>query len=349
MAKNSRISPFLLIPIFIFLFFTLFLIGPNLIFAQESDHGLVTPLILGIEQDEDADPGAGVTLESSSGSQKTAKEEELLDVGDTIETDSKTAIRLGFEDGSEVVLSPDSKIKIDSLEDEEGNDVPLIELISGKIRSMIGEGIRKWRGSHKFFIKSKDAVMGVRGTDFITDVTSGETEVHTIEGTVDVSQDMASFKGNKRRALKKGFSTKAKKGRALGRGRKFNVQEKVERFKKRHPKMASLRNRIKRDRAGGRTRRSFKKARERFKDRVQRRRDHRENRRNKVRDRRGEGKDRRADQRENQRDRGGKRGENVRRRRSPGPTSLRGAKGKSRQAPRRAIQKRSRGGGQRRR
>ena len=66
----------------------------------------------------------------------------------------------------------------------------------------------------KFLVRTKAAVMGVRGTDFAvnTDADGAAAEVHTLEGQVDVAKDDKSLFSGKGMAVKADQFVKANRG-----------------------------------------------------------------------------------------------------------------------------------------
>ncbi len=81
----------------------------------------------------------------------------------SILTGPKSFIKIKFIDDSEVNLGPESKIVITEMKK---NSVGIISLLKGRIRTEVKKDTSK--NSNKFFIKTRTAAMGVRGTDFQT-------------------------------------------------------------------------------------------------------------------------------------------------------------------------------------
>ncbi len=82
----------------------------------------------------------------------------------SILTTEKSFLRLKFSDGSTLNLGPNSKIVIAELNQ---SDVNVISLLKGQVRTKVikdSDGVR----DNKFFIKTRSAALGVRGTEFQT-------------------------------------------------------------------------------------------------------------------------------------------------------------------------------------
>lgn len=99
-----------------------------------------------------------------------ARSATTLQLGDKLQedtsilTDEKSFVRIKFRDGSFVSLGASSKIVLVAMAK---NDVSLISLLKGKLRTKV-EKDNEASGLNKFYIKTRSAAMGVRGTDFQT-------------------------------------------------------------------------------------------------------------------------------------------------------------------------------------
>lgn len=80
----------------------------------------------------------------------------------SILTEERSFVRIKFRDGSVVSLGASSKMVLVEMAK---NDVSLISLLKGKVRTKVEKD--NVNGSmNKFYIKTRSAAMGVRGTDF---------------------------------------------------------------------------------------------------------------------------------------------------------------------------------------
>jgi hypothetical protein len=88
-----------------------------------------------------------------------------LEVGDTIQTDREAKVVLGLPDKSTLIIGENSRIVIKELGMVEVTKVSVskFEIIKGKIRAIVNPFVNK---ESTFMIKTNNATVGVRGTDF---------------------------------------------------------------------------------------------------------------------------------------------------------------------------------------
>lgn len=126
----------------------------------------------------------GVEVISVSGSPQVCKAGEtqysaieegmFLEAGDKIKTDESESVELSFdEDNKNVVRVEENSSIVLTLEDEK------IELLEGRVFSLIDE----LPAEAVFEIRTPTAVVGVRGTDWVTSVEDEETVVEAVDGT----------------------------------------------------------------------------------------------------------------------------------------------------------------------
>ena len=82
----------------------------------------------------------------------------------SILTGSKSFIKIKFIDNTEINLGPDSKIVIAEMKKD---SVGIISLLKGRLRTEVQKDTNKPE-VNKFFIRTRTAALGVRGTDFQT-------------------------------------------------------------------------------------------------------------------------------------------------------------------------------------
>lgn len=102
-----------------------------------------------------------------------------VDAGQLIETSATGAAKLELTQNHSILqLGGGAQLGLTAL----GEDSTTLELISGLVRAKVQPN----GGKKQFFIKTKAAVMGVRGTDFLGISTSllGESEIIVFEGKV---------------------------------------------------------------------------------------------------------------------------------------------------------------------
>lgn len=110
--------------------------------------------------------------------------------GATVMTEDKSFVRLTFfSDKSTINVGPNSEMKI---EHYGGGDAGVIGLVKGKIRSQVTKDYLQQQQAgtkSKVFVKTPNAVMGIRGTDFLISASeSGSTSAVLFEGDVRFSK-----------------------------------------------------------------------------------------------------------------------------------------------------------------
>ncbi len=99
-----------------------------------------------------------------------ARSARIIEIGDkfledtSILTGPKSFIKIKFKDNTEINLGPESKIVISEMK---SSSPGVISLLKGKIRTEV-EKNKSVDLPNKFFIKTRTAAMGVRGTEFQT-------------------------------------------------------------------------------------------------------------------------------------------------------------------------------------
>lgn len=117
--------------------------------------------------------------------------------GDTVNAGKNSRAKLKMEDGNELNISPDSQIVLEDYQfnPQQNKKKVLLNVLRGKIRAatqrpnMYNDKAADGT-ANAFEVKTKSAVAGVRGTDFLTsyDSRSNATEVVTFSGKVEVGQ-----------------------------------------------------------------------------------------------------------------------------------------------------------------
>ena len=99
------------------------------------------------------------------GSKVELKKGQWIEQGSVVKTQKRSFVKLSFIDKSTVNVGPSSEMKIERFSNDEAG---VLNVISGKIRSKVSKNYLKMKkGQSKLFVKSKSAVMGIRGTDFV--------------------------------------------------------------------------------------------------------------------------------------------------------------------------------------
>jgi hypothetical protein len=89
--------------------------------------------------------------------------------GAVVKTKDKSVVKLVFIDKSQVNIGPNSEMKIEKFG---GGDAGVLDLVKGKIRSQVSKDYlqQQNKDNSKMFVKTPNAIMGIRGTDFETAV-----------------------------------------------------------------------------------------------------------------------------------------------------------------------------------
>lgn len=110
------------------------------------------------------------------------KVQDWVEDGSVVKTAEKSFVKLIFIDKSQMNIGPGSEMKIEKFS---GKDSGVIDLVKGKIRSQVTKDyLQIERDKSKLFIKTKNAVMGVRGTDFIIATNGKSTSTVLFEGAI---------------------------------------------------------------------------------------------------------------------------------------------------------------------
>jgi hypothetical protein len=113
----------------------------------------------------------------------------VLEVGEIIETGSKTSALLTYPDGSRAMLGPGTRFEVKAKNTE---GVETNELTQGSVRGLIKKTEKKGLRHHYLF-RTRSAVMGVRGTDFVMSTDGASTDTRVIEGLVEVASDESTL------------------------------------------------------------------------------------------------------------------------------------------------------------
>lgn len=112
--------------------------------------------------------------------------------GDTIITKKDARAKLVMIDKNVINISPDSRFLLEKYEfdPDQNKKGALLNVIYGKVRTTVNQ---KYDGDqHKFQVKTKSSVAGVRGTDFLVQFNqvTNASKVVTFQGVVEVGQGL---------------------------------------------------------------------------------------------------------------------------------------------------------------
>lgn len=125
----------------------------------------------------------GEVVAMANGKSVVLKVDDWVSRGQVIKTAEKSFVKLIFIDKSHMNLGPNSEMKI---EDYNGKKTGILDLVKGKIRSQVTKDYLQIQDKErsKLFIKTNNAVMGVRGTDFLISTNGVNTTTILFEGEV---------------------------------------------------------------------------------------------------------------------------------------------------------------------
>lgn len=118
------------------------------------------------------------------GEKDKIKKDMWLKEGAIVTTSEKSFVKLAFIDKSSMNVGPKSELKIEKFSK---NEAGVINVLTGKIRSKVTKDYLDMdKDKSKLFIKSRNAVMGVRGTDFLfsANKTTGSSTAVLFEGSI---------------------------------------------------------------------------------------------------------------------------------------------------------------------
>lgn len=119
-----------------------------------------------------------------------AMEASKVEAGDKLSEDTsivtgpKSFVKIKFIDQSELNVGPESKIVISEM--KSASSAGIISLLKGRIRTQVEKNQKGEDKNNKFFIRTRTAALGVRGTDFQTiyNPDNRMTSLLTYEGSV---------------------------------------------------------------------------------------------------------------------------------------------------------------------
>lgn len=222
---------------------------------------------------ESLDGISSISVVASDGTHREAKLDDPLQTGDTLEVGPGASLTVAYEDGAQVIVADGSKVKIGEEAETSGEPkVPSIEVQDGGVRALVETYVAPGAPSveakpstapaprsHRFLIRTRSAMMGVRGTDFIVQVKDDQVALNTFSGTVEVASDLGSFGG-------KGMVS-VKEGRALTSDgtQAFVPGDFLKEFNKKHPRLENLYVKAQREAGDGTLKKKFSTLREELK------------------------------------------------------------------------------------
>ena len=165
-----------------------------------------------------------------------------INFGDRIKTGPHASAKVLYPDGSKLLIGRATEMEV-----KEGiGTTQMNELHRGEVRGIIKKpkGLSTATGGPpRFVIRSKSAVMGVRGTDFVYGVgTEAEkAALHTLEGTVEIAKDEATLMSGKGTPVKENqFIETDAVQKAIEPPKLFDQQKYTAALQKEQPEFVSL-------------------------------------------------------------------------------------------------------------
>ncbi len=177
--------------------------------------------------------GAGVKVKGNEGEPAVSVGLEVR-AGDRIETDSKSAARVVYPDGTELMIGRDSQVQL-----HEGQ---WHTLEKGKIRAWIPKKKPAPKKKYRSGTRTRAAVMGVRGTEYLVEVTGNPSGalVSVLDGQVDVARNDADLNDGLLKRLSPGWSLQAGEGSPLADPVRMNRKQLLQKLQSEQPDLAAM-------------------------------------------------------------------------------------------------------------
>ena len=169
-----------------------------------------------------------------------------LSPGDRVKTGSRATARILYPDGSKLVIAKSSEVEI---EDRKGG-AQWNRLLNGTVRGQVKKvkpaddaPSAPVPGLHRFIVRSKGVVMGVRGTNFLFESGADQSAaIHTFEGTVDVAKSPEALAAGHSTPVQAGQFISADSQGAIGVPQTFDADAYAKRLKSEQPAFSRLSN-----------------------------------------------------------------------------------------------------------
>ena len=174
------------------------------------------------------------------------KKSDMLQLGDSIETDASTVVDVRYPDNSLVRIGVNSSFLLEKKNPAQKELVTdwASKLMKGFVRVLVPES--KQKNAFKFELDTPAGTMGVRGTEFVVEHQNKQTQLHTLKGEVLIGPANALFSDSaKFVAVGKSQKNSINIGAQPSAAEKFPMDEylkKIESPSEKNP-FANLRNR----------------------------------------------------------------------------------------------------------
>jgi hypothetical protein len=220
--------------------------------SARADDADIGPLL------ETLDGAPSAEVHTADGQVRSVQQGEELEYGDELLTGQASA-RVAYSDGSQVLLASGAAAKLQKseLNLEEGEARTIVEPAAQNPNTNTGGQ----PPPHKFIIRTRTAVIGVRGTDFVVSSQGSQTSVHTVDGVVDIAGDEASLRQGRGQSVAPGQYSEANGSGPPSPPQKYDVSKYLGSFHQRHPRLAALHEAAKSDASNGRLKQRFQQLR----------------------------------------------------------------------------------------
>ncbi len=192
------------------------------------------PVIEAIEGDRT------VVVKTADGNRVAAVGAELR-FGDRVKTGAKASVKMRFPDGSKLLIGRYSEVTI--IPQTEG--IQAISLARGEVRGVVRPSATVLQDPKsariRFMIRTKAATLGVKGTDFVTQVQGDQavSKFYTLDGSVQVARTEAEILAGKGTTIGAGMSARADET-AIEAARPFNKEMYLEALASSQPDFGGL-------------------------------------------------------------------------------------------------------------
>ncbi len=168
------------------------------------------------------------------GEAKELSEGDLVPDGTTLHTSAGEVVRVGYSNGTQVTLGGDTEARMD-----EESGVPLWDLVKGIFAAKVEKKVPASE-DHRFLVKTKTAVAGVRGTQFYVEQNdASESSIHTMEGVVEVAKDRSELKKGTGEKVAMNMQVKAVRS-GISKPETFDRQAFMAELRTRHPFLSKV-------------------------------------------------------------------------------------------------------------
>ena len=211
--------------------------------AFAADTSIVGSLI-GIEVGAETRPEQTTVQIKNGDHTSPARKGSDIHLGDHIVTGTGSSVSLELNDGTAVLIGPNSDFSASSVADSPAKHATRLQLTYGLLHLMVS---RIYGTDKSFVLTNGNSVMGVRGTEFIAEqIKDGNSVCHTLDGIVFMAKNEAELTDSTKAVILKvattGTMSTTKKGAATLSGpARFELQQYLEKLDKQVPSMKKLR------------------------------------------------------------------------------------------------------------